>query len=81
MEFLPLILYAASIVGGCVIMRRRDRWVALVLAIALGPLGFLIALTLKARCPSCCEYYYPGAKVCPHCGRNTKDGTVTTSAR
>lgn len=81
MVILPIAMYLASIIGGYVIMCRRDRWVALVLAIVLGPIGFVLALLLKARCASCREYYYPGAKVCPHCGRNTKDGTVTTSAR
>ena len=81
MEFLPIALYIAANVGGYLIMCRRDRWVAFLLTICLGPIGFIFALMLKARCQSCREYYYPGAKVCPHCGRNTKDGTVTTTRR
>lgn len=72
-----LILYAASLVGGIIIARRRHRWLATALCLLLGPLGFLFALTLKARCQNCREYYYAGAKVCPHCGRNVTDGTVT----
>ena len=73
--FMPL-LYVGSIVGGFVIAKRRGRWVAIPLAVFLPILGFLFALCLKMRCPYCREYMYPGASVCPHCGRNQADGSV-----
>lgn len=64
------ILYFASIVGAFIIGKRRGRWVAVPLAVALPFLGFLFALMLKKRCPHCREYMYASASVCPSCCRN-----------
>jgi hypothetical protein len=77
--FMPL-LYAASVVGGFVIAKRRGRWVAVPLAVFLPFIGFLFALCLKTRCPFCREYMYPGAKVCPSCGRDLASGSVKVRA-
>lgn len=78
MEYFLLILNLACIVGGFVIAVKRGRWVAVPLVLFIPYLGFLFALMLKTRCPYCREYMYPGAKVCPKCGRNLADGKVTT---
>lgn len=79
MFIFPLILYVASIIGGVWIAKTRNRWVAVPLCLFLSVLGLLFSFLLKKRCPSCAEYMYPSAKVCPHCGRNWKDGTVAIS--
>lgn len=76
MEYLFPVLYVASIVGGVVIAIRRGRWVAVPLVLFVPFLGFLFALCLKTRCPYCREYMYPGATVCPKCGRDLSSGTV-----
>lgn len=78
--FAPLILYVLSIAGGVWIAKSRNRWVAVPLCVMLPIFGILIALLLKKRCPSCAEYMYPSAKVCPHCGRNWDGGDVTVKA-
>ncbi len=42
-----LILYAASLVGGIIIARRRHRWLDTALCLLLGPLGFLFAIAVE----------------------------------
>lgn len=78
--FAPIILYLLSVAGGVWIAKSRNRWVAVPLCIMLPMFGLLLALMLKKRCPSCAEYMYPSAKVCPHCGRNWSSGDVTVKA-
>ena len=76
MHIVMPLLYFATIVGGFVIAKNRGRWVAVPLVIFIPILGFLFALLLKTRCPFCREYMYPGATVCPMCGRNLSTGKV-----
>lgn len=71
----PLLLLAANVCGCCWVAKRRGRWVAYFFAL-IPVVGFLFALMLKTRCPYCREYMYPGATVCPKCGRDLSSGTV-----
>lgn len=80
MDSVLLIVYVASIIFAAVIAWRRGRWVAVPLAVLLPFIGFLFALCLKTRCPFCREYMYPGAKVCPKCGRDLASGSVKVQA-
>ena len=80
MEYLMILLYAATVFGGFVIAKKRGRWVAVPLAVFLPIIGFLFALCLKTRCPFCREYMYPGATVCPKCGRDLSSGSVKVRA-
>lgn len=70
MEKLLPLLYLMSIIGGCLIAKRRGRWVAVPLVLFFPVIGFLFALCLKTRCPFCHEYMYPDATACSKCRRN-----------
>ena len=77
---LHIVLYVLSLAGGVWLWKSRNRWLAFALCLLLSWVGLILALLLKKRCPSCAEYMYPSAKVCPHCGRNWKGGDVTVRA-
>lgn len=64
---------ACAIAGAAVGGRVNSAGTGFILGLILGPLGLIIAFTLKGdrrKCPFCAELVKPEAKVCPHCQRD-----------
>jgi len=74
---IAVLIYAATIYGGVKIYRWKYRLSAIVYPVIFPFVGFLFALFLDARCRQCDKLMSMAASVCPHCGRNVRDGRVT----
>ena len=60
------------LIGGLIGSVRGRAGTGMLLALILGPLGWLIIFCLddrRPRCPHCAEVVQAEATLCPHCGR------------
>lgn len=74
---IEMLLYLATIYAGYRIYKWKYRLSAIVLPVIFPFVGIVLALFIDARCRHCDMKISMAASVCPHCGRNVKDGKVT----